>query len=123
MSSEITVNLNLAYSDSEGSEESLGLVDFIASISSKKYNKFKVSIGFAVEEALPLGEATTPRYCVLINRDSTNYVEIKVATAGAIFARLDPGAGCIVPLGSGAQAPYAIANTAACQLEGFILNA
>jgi hypothetical protein len=122
MAEEIRVNLTLQYEDTEGTTEHIQVNDFLADIASFQFTKAKQSIGTS-EEAIVLGGVTSPRWFMAVNRDDTNYVELKVATSGAIFARLYPGACCIVPLGSGAQAPYAIANTAACLLEYFVGNA
>lgn len=93
----------------------------MATISSKKYLKGKQSIGTS-EEAINLGEASAPGYALFINRDETNFIELRVGTAGAKFAKLKAGEVALLRLGSGAQVPYAIADTAACQLEYFILN-
>lgn len=95
--------------------------DLLATLGTKKFSKFKVSVGTS-EEALPLDEATSPGWCLIINRDLTNYVELKTGTSGTIFAKLKPGEFAFLRLGSGAQAPYAIANTAACQVAGLIFQ-
>lgn len=119
MAEEIRINLTLQYEDSEGTSESMQVNDYLADLTSFTYTKAKQSIGTS-EEAIVLGGVTAPRWFMAINRDDTNYVELKVATSGAIFARLYPGACCLVPLGSGAQTPCAIANTAAVLLEYWI---
>ena len=121
MSREFTINGSLAYEDSEGTELSLQVVDLIASITTKSYSQFKKNIGTA-EEALPLAEVANPGWCVLINRDETNFVNIRVSTGGAIFAKLKPGEFCLLRLGSGAAVPYAIADTDECQVEGLIFD-
>jgi len=74
------------------------------------------------ETAITLGSASAPGYAMFINRSATNYVELRVATSGAKFAKLFPGEFALLRLGSGAQAPYAIADTAACVLEIIICN-
>ncbi len=120
MANELTCSL--AYSDSEGSDEALTTPEFNANVGTKKYIKAKQAIGIT-EEAINLGEVTSPGMAYFINRDSTNYVELKVGAAGAIFAKLLPeeswGPG---RLGGGAQAPYAIANASPVQLEYLIVN-
>ncbi len=63
------------------------------------------------EEAIELGEMTAPGYCYFKNLDSTITIELRVATGGAKFAKLKAGEFCILRLGSGAQAPYAIADS------------
>jgi hypothetical protein len=68
-----------------------------------------------------LGWIGTLGWVMLVNRDPTNYVEVKTATSGTIFARLEPAGGfCLFKCGSGVTAPYAIANTAACVIEKFV---
>lgn len=123
MANEVTVSVpSLAYADSEGANEILTLAEKQASVSSKKYIKAKQSIGTS-EEAIVLGEVTAPGWAFFINRDSTNYIELRVATSGAKFAKMLAGepAGPF-RLGSGAQVPYAIADTGACVLEYLIVN-
>lgn len=121
MANEITLAATLSYEDSEESSELLTLADILASVASKKYIKHKQNIGTS-EEAITLGEVTAPGWALFINRDETNFINLKVATSGAIFAKLKPGEFALLRLGSGAQAPFAIADTAACQLEFFLIN-
>ena len=121
MANEITLNASLAYADSESADEILAITDLLASVSSKKYTKQKQSIG-TTEEAINLGEATSPGWTIFICRDSTNFIELRVATGGAKFAKLKPGEFALLRLGSGAQVPYAIADTAPCVLEMLIIN-
>lgn len=122
MANEICINLTLQYEDDEDTEEGLQVNNFYADLTSFQFTKAKQSIGTS-EEAIQLGGVTSPRWLMAINRDDTNYVEIKTGTGGTIVARLYPGAPMLIPLGSGMQAPYAISNTAACLLEYFVGNA
>jgi len=119
---EIRVQSSLVYDDSESRPVSIQIPEFLKSIATKKFIHHKVSVGFAAEEAIPLGECTSPGWAMFVNRDATNFINLKVATGGAIFAKLLPGEMALFRLGSGAQAPYAIADTAACQLEYLILQ-
>ena len=121
MANEITVNASLAYADSEGTEDSLAVVNFLKTVATKLTNHHKQSIG-TTEVAINLAGLTTPGFMIAINRDATNFVELRVATGGAKFARLDPGGVALVRLGSGAQVPFAIADTAACQVEFLICS-
>lgn len=117
MANELALSGELSYSDSENTETSLVVSAIAASVGTKKITRAKVSVGISSEEAVPLGECTSPGWAMFINRDSTNFITLKVATGGAVFAKLLPGEFCLLRLGSGAQAPYAIADTAASQLE------
>lgn len=121
MANEITLSASISYEDSEDSSELLTLTDILASVASKKYIKHKQNIGTS-EEAITLGEVTAPGWALFINRDETNFISLKVGTAGAIFAKLKPGEFAFLRLGSGAQVPFAISDTASCQLEFFLIN-
>lgn len=67
------------------------------------------TIGFAADEAIQLGDVTTPGYAVFQNLDDTNYVEIGVGSFTA-FMKLKPGELAICRLST--TAPRAQANTA-----------
>lgn len=128
MANEITASLSLAYEDSENTSQSLSLEDVIKSVATKRITRTKQNVGTS-EEAINLGDVSAPGYAVFVNRDVTNYIELKVASSGAIFARLDPdtngdgtGGFAFLKLGSGAQVPYAIANTDPCQMDVFIIS-
>lgn len=79
------------------------------------------SIGTATHEAIPVADIGTPGYAFFHNLDATNYVEIGSDTAGTFrpFAKLKAGQFCLVPL---SIAPYAKANTAACDLEYAVIE-
>lgn len=128
MANEITLAGSLSYEDSEGTEQSLSMANVIKSVTTKKITRLKQNVATS-EEAINLGDVTAPGYAILINRDETNFINLKVATGGAIFARLDAdtagngtGGFAILKFGSGAQAPYAIADTAACQMDILICS-
>jgi len=70
---------------------------------------------------VPLGSVTEPYYAWFCNLDDTNYVQLQNGAAGAVFARLQPGDCALVPLDPGCV-PYAVANTAAVQLEYLIVS-
>lgn len=129
MASELTINCSMVYDDPLGGDVSLEVVDLVKNVSSKKPVKLIQEIGTS-EEAVDLGETGTPVYAMFKNLDPTNFINLKVATGGAIFARLDPdtnedgtGGVALLRLGSGATAPFAIADTAACRMAVMLLPA
>lgn len=65
------------------------------------------------DEALALGDVTTPGWAVFQNLDDTNFVEIGVGSFTA-FLKLKPGEQCLCRLGT--TAPRAKADTAAVDL-------
>lgn len=128
MASEITISASISYEDSKFSTNSLSVSDAVFSAATKLPAKFSQNIGTS-EEAINLAGITAPAYAMFVNRDETNYVELKTGTGGTVFAKLRPdtnadgtGGLALLELGSGAQAPYAIANTAACDIDVFIIS-
>lgn len=122
MANELSFNLTIAYADSEGSSLPFQVVDYLQSVSTKKFAHNKQNIGTS-EEAILLGEVTSLGYAIFMNWDLTNYVELRIATASTKFATLKAATSSTAPgfwcgfIGSGITAPYAIANSAACQVE------
>ena len=75
------------------------------------------------ETTIVMGDATGAGWVFMQNQDATNYVEIKTAASGTIFAKLLAGEYCFFRFGSGVTAPVAIANTAACNLRVWHIDA
>lgn len=121
MAEQITANATLQYQDSVDTTDSMQINDLSVDVASEKFVHAKQTIGTS-EESLVIGETTSPGWFFAINRDSTNFIELRVGTGGAKFAKLLPGEFCFLRLGSGAQVPYAIADTAAAALEYLVIN-
>jgi hypothetical protein len=123
VASEFTLGASLAYEDDEGTDISEILADIVDSITTKKFIHAKPEIGLS-EEALALGEVTALGWALFINRDETNYLEIRSASgAGNDIIKIKPGKFALFHFGSDVTAPYAVANTAACKLEYWIFAA
>ena len=123
MADEITLTAAIAYEDSEDSDILLALpTDVQVTVSTKKFVHAKQSIGLS-EEAIGLGEVTSLGWSIFINRDSANFINLKTGTGGTIIMKI-PAGKCAGPFlfGSGITAPFAIADTAACQLEYLIVS-
>lgn len=121
MANEITLNASLAYEDAEGSDVTLSVAELLASVGTLKFVHAKQNIGIA-EEAIGLGEVTSLGWAIFINRDSTNFIELRVGTGSTKFAKIAAGKFCLLFLGSGITAPYAISDNAACQMEYLIIS-
>lgn len=121
MADEITIDFTLSYEDSEDTDAFLQLVESLASVTTKRVVRAKQNIGTS-EEAIGLGDVSSLGWAAFLNRDATNFIELRVGTGGTKFAKLPPGKGCVLFLGSGITAPYAIADTAACQLDYLICS-
>lgn len=122
MANEITMNASLGYVDSELASLILAIPQNLQkTITTKRYVLNRLVVTTA-ELAIPLGNLSSLGYYLFINRDPTNYVELRVSTGGVKFARLDPVNGFACGrFGSGISAPFAIANTASCDVDYFIL--
>lgn len=71
--------------------------------------------------AIPLGQVVSPHWAWFNNLDPTNYVTIRNGSGGADLCQLFPGESAWVPLFS-TCVPFAVAHTAAVQLEYLILS-
>ncbi len=121
MADEITLSGALAYLDSELTSDELSVSGLTASVATKLIQRIKMSIPIT-EVALKLGTITSLGWFIGINRDATNYVELRVSTGSTKFAKLTAGKFAIFQFGSGITAPYAIADTAACQLDYLLIS-
>lgn len=120
MANEIALNASLTFKKN-GVEESLSKTSSIT-VSGKRCIRHVQNIGTS-EEAMVIGELATLGYCMIRNMDSTNYVEIRSGTGTANFMKLKAGESAgPFRFGSGATAPYAIANTAAVDIEYLIIE-
>jgi hypothetical protein len=74
------------------------------------------------EEAIGLGFAGAGGWMYLQNLDDTNYIEIRANTGVADLIKLLPGQFAVFPTAADAV-PYAIANTAACDMRVVVFEA
>jgi hypothetical protein len=73
------------------------------------------------EEALNLGDLSTPGYVLVRNLDTTNFVSVRSGTAAANLIKIP--AGGIALFMCEAAAPFVIANTAAVKIEYTMIEA
>lgn len=116
MSATITLNGSLNFTNTTGPDLTVDVIDKTVTPSSTVVAHHTQSIATS-ETAINLGGVSSLGYCIIVNRDPTNYVEIKTATSGTIFAKLFPGELAMFRIGSGVTAPYAVANSGAVQIE------
>lgn len=76
----------------------------------------------APAEAVAVGDTGTAGWAFFRNTATANYVEIGVFVSSTFypFVKLKAGESCILRLGT--NAPYALANTAAVDLQYYILS-
>jgi hypothetical protein len=117
MASELDITVAFTF-DKGTHEEFSRAATFSVTVSGNRYFHNIQSIGIT-EEALNLGDLTSPFGVAWFrNLDETNYVEIRLGTgASNDIIRLNAGEAWPLRLGSDVSAPYAIANTAAVDLE------
>ena len=72
-------------------------------------------------EAIDLGDITTPGYIVIKNRDATNFVEIRDGSGGADVVKLL--AGDVQCFRLATSTPFAVADTASCEIEYLLVEA
>lgn len=122
MANELTITVSATYKKGNVAEFSRTLTAKKVTVSANLGVYHIQNIGTS-EEALDLGALTSPfGWAWFHNLDDTNYVEIRSATgASNDIIRLNAGEACLLRLGSDISAPYAIANTAAVDLEYWIL--
>jgi hypothetical protein len=73
-------------------------------------------------EIMQLGDVATGGWCIAINRDPTNYVEIKFDNAATNLIQLETGE-CACFRTAVSSVPTATADTAAVELEYIIIEA
>jgi hypothetical protein len=73
------------------------------------------------EEALVMGDLASAGWCFVFNHDDENFVEIRAGSGAADLVKVPPESPGLFYLAS--ATPYAIADTANCELEYLILEA
>lgn len=120
MSKEISVSGRLVFDDGKTRVTfNKGVMEIDSS--GKQVVHHVQSIGHSADEALDKGDLTTLGWAMFYNRDATNYVTIHHGDDGTAVLKLKAGetAG---PLRLGTNTPWALANTAAVELEYLIIE-
>lgn len=123
MALENLLDASLTYDDGLASPQTLSVASRLVTSAGKRVSGQVQNVGTS-EEAVQLGGMTAPGAVMLKNLDPTNFINVKVGTGGAIFAKLRPdtngdskgGFVLIDCMGSGAQAPFVVADTATCRM-------
>lgn len=121
MANELTVTLAVRYNKGnfDDTVPSSGS-PFSYDITGTLVTHVRKSIGTS-EEALELGEvdisANGGAHLVVKNDDATNFIEIRDSTGGNDLVKVLPGGVAYFMITSTATAPFAIANSAACEIE------
>jgi hypothetical protein len=122
MANEGTIAASLALNKS-GTSISLPLGPLSFTVSGTGYTQDRISVGIT-EQTFTNINTTAGGYCLVINRDATNYVQIRRATGQSATIRILPGEFALFRLdASSASVPYIIANAAPCDCELLVLSA
>ena len=120
MADEITLTISLKFN--KGSTTfTEGVNDLGIDVAGSVIMHNRQSVG-TLEEAIVLGDVGMGGYILAINRDATNFVEIRAATGVADMVKLLPGEPACFRFPASATAPFAIADTGACELEYWLIE-
>jgi len=119
MANELTLNATFSYSKSGTVLSLKPAVSVDVSGSVALHNRQSVGTS---EEALQLGDVTSLGYCIVINRDATNFVEVRPGTGVADLVKVRPGKFVVLDFADGVTAPYVVADTAAVEIEYVLLS-
>lgn len=120
MANEITLTALLSFAKGSYSDD-MGEANDRVTMSGTHFHHTKQTIATSAT-ALSVGSVATPGYFAAKNHDATNYVELRSGSSGADVVRLNPGEICVFRWAADATL-YAIANTAAVELEFLLIEA
>ncbi len=117
MANELVISgLTIAFSKSNVPSVNVGPVSLSVTVSGTQVMDNVQSVGTS-EEAILLGDVAPGGYWFVQNMDATNFVELRSGTGATDFIKLLAGEWAIFRTSADASAPYAIADTAACNVE------
>ena len=119
MANELTLTATLKFDKSTKSVD-VGKTGLQLDVAGGDHITKTQSVGTS-QEAIVIGEITTPGYIFVRNLDSTNYVEIRDGSSGADVVKVRAGGIALFELAT--ATPFAIANTASCEIEYTIIEA
>lgn len=117
MASEITYGSSLSMSKGIGTakvDDNSDTALTKADMAGTKRHKTTQNIGTS-EEAIKVGDITSPGWAKFRNLDATNFIELYAATGETAFIKMLPGE--IATFRMSATAPFAKADTATCDME------
>lgn len=120
MSDEVTIRASLQFEKLRSVAELLfGPLDF--DVSGRNFTHKRQNVGTA-EEPLALDDVAPGGFVIGVNRDATNYVEIRPGSGLADLIKVGPGEPFLFRTAADST-PYVIANTAECELEFLAVDA
>ncbi len=120
MADELTLRVSLSF-EKGSTEVDLAMLPTTFDVAGSNALKNRQSVGTS-EEAILAGDVAAGGYFFGINRDDTNFLELRAGSGLADLIRLKPGDPCLFRITDDATL-YGIADTAACELEYAIIDA
>jgi hypothetical protein len=118
MANELTVSCSLKFAKS-GREISKSYSGIQVTVSGDAWVAGIQNIGTS-EEAIDLGDVGTPGFFIGKNLDATNFLSLRPGTGDDNMVKMKAGEPALFRME--ATAPFAIANTAACDLEYLLIE-
>lgn len=123
MANELSLSgLTVAFSKSGSPSVNFTAGTISITVSGAQIADFVQNVGTS-EEAVNIGDVATGGVWFVQNQDVTNYVELRSGTGATDFIRLNAGEWAIFRTSGDASAPYAIANSSACNVRFLIFDA
>lgn len=117
MADEIELNATLSYSDEDGTNDFLQVLNLFVDVASKGTLKFTAQVPIT-EIALVAGGISGFGWMMMINRDAANFVSVLDGSGGDEIGRMYPGEP-YGPIRRGVDLtnPFLIADTATCKVD------
>lgn len=123
MANEFTFSTSFTYTRGTFASLARSLASLGITVSADPISSGVLSVTVA-EVAIPLGSvALADNILVVKNLDSTNFIELRIASGGAKYQKIKPGEMWPHRISTGVTAPFLIANVATCQAEYFLFSA
>lgn len=119
---QLSARLKFAKGARNADTDGMGITGLTFDVSGTDFIHASQSIATSAT-AIDIGGITACGYMVVVNRDSTNYVEISRATLSSGQGTIKLLAGEFAVFRLGSNTPYAIADTAAVEIEYIIVEA
>ena len=117
MASELSIStLTIAFTKANVGSVEVAPIALSVTVSGNQFMDNVQAVGTS-EEAILLGDVGTGGYWFVQNMDATNFVELRSGTGATDFIKLLAGEWAIFRTSADAAAPFAIADTASCNVR------
>lgn len=123
MANEVTLSASIRFQKG-GTDDGLAVAEKLVTITGTLCVHQRQIITTAGTDILDIGGILLSGLTFIVNRDSTNYVELRKGVGGSDMIRLYPGVPNLFQLKQDAVGVpiYATANTASCEIEVFTVS-